>query len=202
MHFSLPFLLLVTSVTAWRDKCESFNLDATPFVRTGAATVAAELEYVSLVASTYYENTARVNLTSGGGSIDSNNLVGFCREFLAMVSMLNAIAPTLIYSIHLYAGLELSLATNKTSGNSAVTEVWLPDDWNGRILGTGNGGWNGGSGLCEIQLITCVLLTAISSQSCTTFLRSMESAEVSLHFLPTPVRRVDVQDLIQEATLT
>lgn len=81
MRFPLKIILLVTSVSAWRDQCESFNLDGAPFTRAGAATVTAELEHVAFVASTYYENTARVNLTSGGGRINTNNLVGFCREF-------------------------------------------------------------------------------------------------------------------------
>lgn len=120
MRFVIPILLLVSAVSAFRDHCESFKLDGPPFVRSSAATVPADLEHVALVASTYYENTARVNLSSSASLLNSDKLVGFCR-------------------------VELSITTNKTSGNVALTEVWLPDDWNHRILGVGNGGWAGGS---------------------------------------------------------
>lgn len=86
-----------------------------------------------------------MNLTSGGGQVDSDELVGFCREYSA--SRARALTSAdLLRS----AGVELSITTNATSGNTAVTEVWLPDEWNGRVLGTGNGGYNGG-GACAMD---------------------------------------------------
>ena len=33
--------------------------------------------------------------------------------------------------------------THETAGSFANFEVFLPDAWNGRMLGTGNGGLNG-----------------------------------------------------------
>ena len=37
--------------------------------------------------------------------------------------------------------------TLSTAGSFALTEVWLPDDWNGRVLTVGNGGLAGGGTL-------------------------------------------------------
>jgi hypothetical protein len=40
-------------------------------------------------------------------------------------------------------GVSLRITTNSTANSSANSEVFLPDDWNARVLGTGNGGLNG-----------------------------------------------------------
>ncbi|RSH89639.1 hypothetical protein EHS25_002190 [Saitozyma podzolica] len=39
--------------------------------------------------------------------------------------------------------VSLRITTNSTANSSANSEVFLPDDWNARVLGTGNGGLNG-----------------------------------------------------------
>ncbi|EED82141.1 feruloyl esterase-like protein [Postia placenta Mad-698-R] len=78
-----------------------------------------DLSNVTLSRATYYAANTTVNSTNLWQSIDVDNLPAFCR-------------------------LELSITTNSTADSSCVTEIWLPDSWNGRILTVGNGGYAGG----------------------------------------------------------
>lgn len=82
-------------------------------------TLPANLTGVTIAVKQYFPAGALVNFTSNASSITTTNLTAFCR-------------------------LALLITTNATSGNYANTEVWLPDAWNNRLLGFGNGGWNGG----------------------------------------------------------
>ena len=68
---------------------------------------------------THFAAKALVNISNEYSSIDVSNLPAFCR-------------------------VELTITTNTTAGSFALTEVWLPDDWNGRVLTVGNGGLAGG----------------------------------------------------------
>ncbi|KAI9063782.1 feruloyl esterase-like protein [Trametes sanguinea] len=74
---------------------------------------------VSLTAATYFPANARVDISNVFSSINASDLPAFCR-------------------------VELVVVTNATAGSFANTEVWLPDDWNGRIVTIGNGGFGGG----------------------------------------------------------
>lgn len=65
-----------------------------------------------LVAATYYNAGDLVNVTSLANSVTNSSLPAFCR-------------------------LELRITTNEDSGSYAVTEVWLPDAWNERMVGMG-----------------------------------------------------------------
>ncbi|KAI0775268.1 feruloyl esterase-like protein [Trametes elegans] len=80
---------------------------------------------VSLSATTHYAANTNVNISNTYSSIDVSNLPGFCR-------------------------VELAITTNATAGSKALTEVWLPDDWNGRVLTVGNGGLAGGVTVTEL----------------------------------------------------
>ena len=77
------------------------------------------LEGVQLVKAVYYDAGALVNLTTPLQSITTSQLPAFCR-------------------------LQLNLTTNAVTGKAAYSELWLPDGWNSRTLGFGNGGWSGG----------------------------------------------------------
>ncbi|KAI0819411.1 feruloyl esterase-like protein [Trametes gibbosa] len=79
----------------------------------------SHLPDVSLVAATYFPAHARVDITNLLSRINTTDLPAFCR-------------------------VELKITTNATAGSFANTEVWLPDDWNGRTLTIGNGGLGGG----------------------------------------------------------
>ena len=74
---------------------------------------------VKLTAATHYAANALVNISNAYSSINESNLPPFCR-------------------------VELVIMTNATAGSFALTEVWLPDAWNGRVLTLGNGGMAGG----------------------------------------------------------
>ena len=71
------------------------------------------------ISTTHYEAGSRVAISSLYQSIDTNTLPAFCR-------------------------VQVEITTNATAGSTAFTEVWLPDDWNGRFLTVGNGGFAGG----------------------------------------------------------
>ncbi|KAI8980133.1 feruloyl esterase-like protein [Trametes punicea] len=75
--------------------------------------------------ATHYAANTRVNISNAYSSIDVSNLPGFCR-------------------------VELVITTNATAGSTALTEVWLPDEWNGRVLTVGNGGLAGGVTVTEL----------------------------------------------------
>lgn len=74
---------------------------------------------VTLTAATYFHAHARVDISNVFSSINTTDLPAFCR-------------------------VELKIITNATAGSFAVTEVWLPDAWNGRVVTVGNGGLGGG----------------------------------------------------------
>ncbi|KAJ3008471.1 hypothetical protein NUW54_g3142 [Trametes sanguinea] len=81
----------------------------------------SSLASASFSNATHYATNTRVNISNAYSSIDVSNLPGFCR-------------------------VELVITTDATAGSTALTEVWLPDDWNGRVLTVGNGGLAGGGG--------------------------------------------------------
>ncbi|KAI0359937.1 feruloyl esterase-like protein [Trametes cingulata] len=85
----------------------------------------ASLAGASLSGTTHYAANTRVNISNVYSSIDVSNLPSFCR-------------------------VELVITTNATAGSTALTEVWLPDDWNGRVLTVGNGGLAGGVTVAEL----------------------------------------------------
>ncbi len=68
---------------------------------------------------TYFAANAVVNISNSYSSIDESTLPAFCR-------------------------VELTITTNTTEKSTALAEVWLPNDWNGRMLTVGNGGISGG----------------------------------------------------------
>lgn len=74
---------------------------------------------VALTAATYFPAKARVDIANVFSRINTTDLPAFCR-------------------------VELKITTNATAGSFAITEVWLPDAWNGRTLTIGNGGLGGG----------------------------------------------------------
>ena len=78
------------------------------------------LPNVLLNGTTHFPANATVSLSTFQSSIFATDLPAFCR-------------------------LQLVVTTNATAGSSALVEIWLPDEWNGRLLGTGNGGLAGGS---------------------------------------------------------
>ena len=82
------------------------------------------LAHVQLNATTYYPENASISLDSSHGPLVTSSLPAFCR-------------------------LELVITTNATAGSTATTEVWLPDEWNGRALTLGNGAYAGGGEYCS-----------------------------------------------------
>lgn len=126
---ALVALLGALGAAAWKDQCEGFTATIPDVV----------------MKSSYYPAGALVNLTSPSSSVTTTKMPAFCRE-------------SRIFCRHSHfndslAGLELTITTNSTSGNKALTEVWMPDGWNSRLLGFGNGGLSGGGKLyCQWRL--------------------------------------------------
>lgn len=68
---------------------------------------------------TYYPAGSLVNTTSFWSPLTTSNLPAFCR-------------------------FKFNVLTNPATGKTAGSELWLPDDWNTRMLAFGGGGWSGG----------------------------------------------------------
>ena len=88
--------------------------------RAACTSFKLHLPDVTLTAATHFAANATVQLTTNQSSINTHALPAFCR-------------------------LQLVITTNATAGSSALTEIWLPDAWNGRSLAVGNGVFAGGS---------------------------------------------------------
>ena len=84
------------------------------------------------ISSTYFKAGARVNISNLFQAIDTDILPEFCR-------------------------IQVNITTNATADSIAAAEVWLPSDWNGRILAIGNGALAGGG---EIRYYWVSLLEA------------------------------------------
>ena len=61
-----------------------------------------------------------------------------------LVLLVNPFAGIFTTDLPAFCRVVLTVTTNVTAGSTAQTEVWLPDNWNGRFLGLGNGGVAGG----------------------------------------------------------
>ena len=91
------------------------------------------IEDTALLRTTHFSSDSLVNITNLFTSISTTSLPAFCR-------------------------VELIITTNATARSTALTEVWLPDEWNSRILSFGNGGLAGG-GKQRPNLISHIFLT-------------------------------------------
>lgn len=101
----------ITGVAAWKDQCESFT---------------ASLSNVAFN-TTYYPAGALVNLTSPSSTVSATKLPAFCVKALGL--------PRSNPHVMLISntGLTLTITTDVTSGNQALTAVWMSDDWNNRL---------------------------------------------------------------------
>ncbi|KAH9838436.1 feruloyl esterase-like protein [Rhodofomes roseus] len=52
-----------------------------------------------------------------------------------------------------FCRVELLVTTNATANSTCSTEVWLPDNWTGRFLTVGDGGFAGGVNVAELGLL-------------------------------------------------
>ncbi|KAK7691096.1 hypothetical protein QCA50_006199 [Cerrena zonata] len=102
---SSTLLLLSVAAQAIDQNCASFTFEA---------------NNTKLIASTFFEAGAHVNISTPFEVVDTDTLPAFCR-------------------------VQLEITTNATANSTALAEVWLPGstDWNGRFLTVGNGGFSG-----------------------------------------------------------
>ncbi|KAJ9121063.1 hypothetical protein QFC24_005044 [Naganishia onofrii] len=80
---------------------------------------ADSVDNIRNVTTLYYTAGSLVNLTSLYTPLSTSNLPAFCR-------------------------VQFTVVTNPSTGKTAQAELWLPDGWNKRVIGYGNGGWSGG----------------------------------------------------------
>jgi feruloyl esterase len=74
---------------------------------------------VKAFTSIYYPAGSLVNTTSFWSPLSTSDLPAFCI-------------------------FKFNVLTNPATGKTAGSELWLPDDWNSRMLAFGGGGWSGG----------------------------------------------------------
>ncbi|KAJ9103813.1 hypothetical protein QFC21_002275 [Naganishia friedmannii] len=80
---------------------------------------AHSVDNIRNITSLYYAAGSLVNLTSLYTPLSTSSLPAFCR-------------------------VQFTVVTNPATDKTAQAELWLPDGWNKRVIGYGNGGWSGG----------------------------------------------------------
>ncbi|KAK7691098.1 hypothetical protein QCA50_006201 [Cerrena zonata] len=127
-------MMLITELFAFFDPMFSFLKKGNTLLLLAAATCAVDQKCASftfesnitkLIASTFFEAGAHVNISTPYEAIDINTLPAFCR-------------------------VQVEITTNATANSTALTEVWLPTDWNGRFLTIGNSGFSGSVSIAEL----------------------------------------------------
>lgn len=88
---------------------------------------ADSVDNIRNVTTLYYTAGSLVNLTSLYTPLSTSNLPAFCR-------------------------VQFTVVTNPSTGKTAQAELWLPDGWNKRVIGYGNGGWSGGCKSASIHM--------------------------------------------------
>ncbi|KAJ9117539.1 hypothetical protein QFC22_004389 [Naganishia vaughanmartiniae] len=83
------------------------------------------------LATIYYPAGCLVNVTSPWSTLTTTGLPAFCR-------------------------LKFDVLTNPATGKTAGAELWLPDDWNSRMLAFGGGGWSGGGKYTTRKTVSAV----------------------------------------------
>ncbi|CAL1716111.1 unnamed protein product [Somion occarium] len=107
----------------------SFSQSATSSpTRCGSFALRGSAVNAIVTNTTFYRANDTVAITNPFSSIDVNNLPAFCR-------------------------VELSITTNTTANSTAHADVWLPESWNGRFLGFGNGGFGGGVNVADLGFV-------------------------------------------------
>lgn len=104
---------------------------ATHAVDQKCALFTFESDITKLIASNFFEAGAHVNISTPYEAIDINTLPAFCR-------------------------VQVEITTNATANSTALTEVWLPTDWNGRFLTIGNSGFSGSGKTNFPSYIHCI----------------------------------------------
>ncbi|KAI0076169.1 feruloyl esterase-like protein [Panus rudis PR-1116 ss-1] len=82
----------------------------------------------TLTKTTFFPENATVDITNPFSSINTNTLPAFCR-------------------------VEVAITTNSTANSTAHAELWLPESFNGRFLGFGNGGFGGGVNVADLGFV-------------------------------------------------
>jgi feruloyl esterase len=126
---------LTARTTSGADACSSFAL--------------AESSVASVTATQFFAEGDTVSISNLFSSINSTHLPAFCRKYL-YIRHCRYCFEVIRLIAHLHLGVQLLIVTNPSTGKTANAEVWLPEDWNGRFLAVGNGGFGGGGTLLVI----------------------------------------------------
>ena len=92
--------------------------DVTP-AQTCASFELSGVDNAVVTGRTFYNTGANVTIANTYDAVSTTDLPAFCR-------------------------IQLVVTTNSTANSSAQAEVWLPQQWNDRLLMVGNGGFGGG----------------------------------------------------------
>lgn len=100
--------------------------------------------------SIYYPAGAKINITGLQSSLVASDLPSFCSEFQQDNQLESSLVTKELFFLSIFAcracsGVKLQVYTDSSAPEQyANTEVWLPDEYNGRFSGLGNGGFGGG----------------------------------------------------------
>ncbi|KAJ9118883.1 hypothetical protein QFC24_006082 [Naganishia onofrii] len=115
----IPFLILIPVIAAQLGQQHSPFFSLAQNSRCSTFSSSFRSKAFTILDAIYYPAYAPVDLTNGQATVNTTALPAFCR-------------------------LVLRIVTNPGNGKDAGAELWLPDEWNERLLGFGNGGWGGG----------------------------------------------------------
>ncbi|TCD66433.1 hypothetical protein EIP91_001369 [Steccherinum ochraceum] len=123
--------LALSSLTLLFTTCAVAQSNTTSNAAACSAFTLKNVNNTIVTNKTFYNAGDNVTISNLYNGISTTQLPAFCR-------------------------IELAITTNATANSTALTEVWLPAQWNNRLIAFGNGGLAGGANLANLGSIAMV----------------------------------------------